>query len=77
MNKLILREFNLEYVLYEYQPEGRGECGEVIYCFDDKMAQIVKRAGENSAWHDDKAVLKVEEFVDKKNLPMEFIQAWY
>ena len=77
MNKLTLKEFNSEYVLYQYQPEGRGECGNVIYYFSEGIAKIIKSAEENSRWHDDKAILKVEELVNKKNLPMELTQAWY
>ena len=77
MNKLKLKEFNENYIIYLYQPEGRGEFGEVMYIFADKAAKITKRAEENSVWHDNKAVFKVEECVDKNNLPMELTQAWY
>ena len=77
MNKLMLKEFNEDHLTYLYQPEGRGECGEVIYSFTDHAAKIAKRAEENSKWHDNKAIVKVEECVKKKNLPLELIQAWY
>lgn len=77
MNKLFLKEFNEKRIVYLYQPEGRGSYGEIEYNFDEKAAKITKRAEENSAWHDNKAIFKVEECVDKKNLPMELTQAWY
>ena len=77
MNKLKLKEFNEKYIVYLYQPEGRGDYGEVVYDFTDKTAKITKRAGENSIWHDNKAVSKVEECAEKKVLPMELVQAWY
>ena len=77
MNKLKLKEFNENYIVYLYQPEGRGEFGEVVYSFSDKAAKITKRAEENSVWHDNKALLKVAECVEKKSLPLECTQAWY
>ncbi|MDR2903454.1 MAG: hypothetical protein LBU77_02970 [Clostridiales bacterium] len=77
MNKLKLKEFNEQHIVYLYQPEGRGEFGEVVYEFAERTARITKRASENSTWHDNKAMVKVEECVNKKNLPMELTQAWY
>ena len=77
MNKLLLKEFSDERIVYLYQPEGRGEYGEVVYDFAEKEAKITKRASENSSWHDNKAIYKIKECVEKKNLPMEFTQAWY
>ena len=77
MNQLQLKEYRPDYFIYLYQPEGRGDWGEVIYNFTDGITQIVKRASENSSWHDNHALLKVEEFAKKKNLPLEFTQAWY
>ena len=77
MNKLTLKEFNDERVVYLYQPEGKGECGEVVYVFADNEAKITKIAEEPSSWYSNKAILKVQECVKKNNLPIKFTQAWY
>jgi len=52
--------------VYLYQPEGRGEFGEVVYSFLEKEAKITKCASENSVWYDNKALSKVAECVEKK-----------
>jgi hypothetical protein len=78
LNLFKLKEFiNNDHVVYLYQPEGRGDWGEVSYSFVDESTQIIKRAGENSAAHDRMALIKVKERVEKNNLPIEFTQAWY
>ena len=78
MNVLKLKEFNADYVLYQYQPEGRREFGEVILYFAEGVARILKCAGGESRSHDNMALAKIEELIEtKKSLPMEFIQAWY
>ena len=77
MNKLILKELNENYLVYFYQPEGRGKFGEVLYNFADRTAQITKRAGENSIWHDNKALSKVEEYAEKNSFSLRYTQAWY
>ncbi|MCL2321720.1 MAG: hypothetical protein FWC47_06385 [Oscillospiraceae bacterium] len=77
MNKLILKEYNSDYLIYWYQPEGRGEFGEILFTFSNNNAKITKEAEGNDTWHANKALFKVCECVEKKNLPLEFIQAWY
>jgi len=77
VNILKLKEFDKDHVVYLYQPEGRGEFGEVLFRFADNTAAVTKRAEENSDWYANKAIFKVKECVKKKNLPMDFIQAWY
>ena len=77
MNLFELKEYNSECLVYLYRPEGRGDWGEVLYSFADGAARIEKRAGENSSWHDNHAISKVEECVNKNNLPIKFTQAWY
>jgi len=77
MNLLKLKEFTQDYLIYLYQPEGRGDWGEILYAFDEEKAEITKRASENSTWHDNHAIVKVEECVKKKNLPLELTNAWY
>ena len=77
MNLFKLKEFtNDNRIVYLYQPEGRGDWGEVAYTFADDTIQIIKRAGEKSATHDRMALAKVKERVDKNNLPITFTQAW-
>lgn len=78
MNLFKLKEFiNDDRIIYLYQPEGRGDWGEVAYTFADDNIQITKRAGENSVVHDRMALSKVKERVEKNNLPITFTQAWY
>jgi hypothetical protein len=77
MNVLKLKEFNDDAVVYLYQPEGKGRAGEVIYLFAEGQAKIRKPAGEDSVSYAGMAVHKIEEFVKKKNLPIEYTQAWY
>ena len=77
MNLFKLKEFSCdERIVYLYQPEGRGEWGEVVYSYLDDTIKIVKRAGENSATHDRMALSKIKERVEKNNLPITFTQAW-
>ena len=79
MNLLTLKEFNNAHVVYFYQPDGKGGKGEVDYSFTDKTAIVVVRAEEdnNAEHYGYKAARKIEEVVSEKNLPLEFIQAWY
>ena len=78
MNLFKLKEFiSDDRIVYLYQPEGRGEWGEVVYSYADDSVKIVKRAEENSFYHDSKALIKVSELAGKNNLPIIFTQAWY
>jgi len=77
MNKLKLKEFNDERIVYLYQPEGKGECGEVAYVFVDEETRILKRAEEPSNWYANHALSKIKECVKKNNLPIKFTQVWY
>ena len=78
MNELVLREMNQDHVLYLYQPEGKGEYGEILYSFSERKARAKKMALEDiSGRYALKACYKVEECVSKNNLPIRFTQAWY
>jgi len=77
MNVLKLKEFTDAHVVYLYQPEGKGEYGEVVYHFTDNEAKIAKMAEDTSNWHANKALSKVKECVGENNLPIQFTQAWY
>ena len=78
MNLFKLKEFEYdERIVYLYQPEGRGEWGELVYSYADNTIHISKRAGENSTTHDRMALTKVRERIEKNNLPITFTQAWY
>jgi hypothetical protein len=78
LNLFKLKEFSSDdRIVYLYQPEGRGEWGEVIYTYADGNIQITKRAGENSSNHDRMAITKIKERVEENNLPITFTQAWY
>ena len=77
MNKFQLLEYTPDRFVYLYKPEGRGDWGEIIYEFSNNATKITRRASENSAWHDNHALQKIEEIAKKRNLPIEFTQAWY
>ena len=78
MNELLLKEYTSERVTYLYQPDGKGEYGEVTYIFADKEAKVIKQSKDDKIGrYGFKAALKIKECVDKNNLPIKFIQAWY
>ena len=77
MNILELFEMTKEHIIYLYRPEGRGEGGKVIYHFADKKAIVYQQATDDEfGRYAHKASLKVEECVDKNNLPLRLVQAW-
>ena len=77
MNKFQLKEYTPERLVYLYQPEGRGEWGEILYKFSSGETVIIRRASENSAWHDNHAVKQIVECAKGEYLSKEFTQAWY
>jgi hypothetical protein len=78
LNKLKLKEMDSNKVVYLYQPDGKGEGGEIVYVFSDSHATIAKQAeGDINGRYGHKAAKKVEEVVRENNLPLDFIQAWY
>ena len=77
MNILKRKEMNESFVLYSYQPEGKGKAGEVMYNFDEHAAKIVKRAEEASDWYANKALLKIIGLANNKEYPAKIMQAWY
>ena len=78
MNKLELKEATQKYVIYFYWPEGKGSYGEIRMNIGDEDAFVVLRSNEDeSGRYAFKAVKAVVECVKERNLPLEFIQAWY
>jgi len=77
MNEFVLKEYTPDHVIYLYQPEGRGEWGEILYEFSNGTAKIIKRAGENSVWHDNHAIKKIKECAGENHLTKKFTQAWH
>jgi hypothetical protein len=79
MNKLILKEYSNGKVVYEYQPEGKGDFGEVFFDVSSSEGKLLKRAAEdtNMNVYGQKALLKVEELVHKNNIPLQCTQAWF
>ncbi|MDR1564915.1 MAG: hypothetical protein LBS74_08165 [Oscillospiraceae bacterium] len=78
MNKLVLKEATQEYVIYWYQPQGEGEYGEIKIKSGDENAEVLsKPSSDEDGYFAHKACRKVKECFEKKNLPMNFIQAWY
>ena len=78
MNELRLKEMNQDRVVYFYQPEGKGEYGEIVYLFADSQATVFKLSKDDEfGRYASKAASKVEECVRKNNLPLKVVQAWY
>ena len=78
MNELILKEMNFEYIVYLYKPNGEGEPGEIIYDRKNNETHIMEKApADETGYFARKAERKVKECVEKNNLPIKCIQAWY
>jgi hypothetical protein len=78
MNELILKEFSSQKVVYQYLPEGKGEPGEIVYVFGRGNAEVVETASDDEfGSYAHKALNRVSEYINKNNLPMRAIQAWY
>ena len=79
MNKLKLKEYNNEHVIYIYYPNGSENTGEIIYLFETKEVSSLKRSvDDDTGYFSNKAENKVRELVEeKKYLPFEITQAWY
>lgn len=78
MNLLVLKIVNGDYIVYEYQPEGKGKSGLIKYNKSLGVADVDEVA-ENDAdlYYANKAMIKVKNFVANNNLPMQYTQAWY
>jgi hypothetical protein len=77
VNKLELKEATQAYVVYLYRPEGNSTYGEIRMNLGDEDATIVSRAADDSAGrYAHKAAKAVKECVSRRNLPLEFTQAW-
>jgi hypothetical protein len=79
VNILKLKEYGGGRIIYEYQPEGKGEFGEVFFDISAMEGKLIKKAAEDSiaSTYGEKALLKVEELVQKNNIPLKCTQAWY
>jgi hypothetical protein len=79
MNLLKLKEYTDGRLVYEYQPEGKGESGEVFFDTSAMEGKLLKKAAEDSqaSLYGQKALLKVEELVQKNNIPLKCTQAWW
>ena len=78
MNELVLKEFNDDRIVYLYIPEGKGESGRIIFDTSTGEAAVAERAqNDEFGRYGHNATRRVKEYVVKKNLPMNAIQAWY
>ncbi|MCL2019019.1 MAG: hypothetical protein FWG70_04590 [Oscillospiraceae bacterium] len=78
MNKLVLTEFKNDSVVYLYIPEGEGKPGRINASVSTGEAEVAERA-ENDEFgrYGHNAMKRIREYVQKKNLPIDAIQAWY
>jgi hypothetical protein len=79
MNILKLKEYSAGRLVYEYQPEGQGESGEVFFDIPKNEGKLLKRAAEDNpaALYGQKGLLKLEELIQKNNIPLQCTHAWY
>ena len=78
MNLLFLKGLDSDYIIYEYQPDGKGKKGQIIYEKSSGNIQVEELAeNDTDHYYAEKAMYKVKMFVSNKNLPMEYTQAWY
>ena len=77
MNQMQLKEFNDKKIVYLFIPENNGNPGEVEYNFESGQARVTKDAGDPSPSYAHHAILAVERCVEKNNLPINYINAWY
>lgn len=78
MNELYLKNYNGNEMVYEYQPEGKGDKGIIAYSFAKKAASIQKVAvGDSSQYYARMAADAVTQIADKNNIPRVYTQAWY
>ncbi|MFP3155503.1 hypothetical protein LQZ18_13950 [Lachnospiraceae bacterium ZAX-1] len=78
MNRLKLKEVNEDYVIYFYQPDGKGAYGEILVNIGDHEAEILtKPDSDRSGRYAFKATRAIIKCIDEQNFPPSFIQAWY
>jgi len=78
MNELVLKEFNDDRIVYLYIPEGKGEPGRIVFDMSTGEAAVADRAqNDEFGRYGHNATRRIKEYVVKKNLPMNAIQAWY
>ena len=79
MNILTLKFFDDDVILYEYQPEGKGEKGIISDNKKNGAFHVEKSAEEDNkaGYYAKMAQSKIANIVDKKSLPMECVQALY
>jgi hypothetical protein len=77
MNRLKLKEYNNERVVYNYLPEDDGEPGEVVYDVETKEATVITRASRDlHGRYGHNASRKIKEYIGEDYLPINAIQAW-
>lgn len=78
MNELYLKKYTENEIVYEYQPEGKGDRGIVAYSFDKKSASIQKVATSDiNQYYARMATSAVAQIANKNNIPRVYTQAWY
>jgi hypothetical protein len=78
MNKLELKEYSTDRIVYLYTPEGKGEAGEVVYYNKTGEAKVSARATEDEfGRYGHNAGRKIREFISDDYLPVHAIQAWH
>jgi hypothetical protein len=76
MNKLVLKEYTDDRVVYLYIPEGRGAPGEIIHNNKTGETVVSERAAEDEfGRYGHNASRKVKEFISEDYLPVHATQA--
>ena len=78
MNELKLLLSNEEHIVYQYTPESKGEPGKItVNRITGDVFLSVRAEQDGSGRYGQYAVKRVKEYVAKKNLPIDAVQAWY
>jgi hypothetical protein len=78
VNKLVLKEATQEYIIYLYQPEGRGDFGEVKLDLTNDSEDILSKPEEDdTGYYAHKAAYRIRQYVKENSFPLHSIQAWY
>jgi len=78
VNELVLKEFSGDHIIYLYTPEGKGEPGSIIFDIATGEAAVAESAqNDEFGRYGHNAARRIKEYAEKKNLPMNAIQAWY
>ncbi|MDR1639456.1 MAG: hypothetical protein LBT59_07165 [Clostridiales bacterium] len=76
MNRLVLKVFDDEHVVYYYYPDGLGPCGEIEYIFGEDEPTILKLGNNDRGYFANKAMEFLDECIEWGMYPLRWLMAW-